>query len=188
MAREQLKQTSLDVVLALSGPICAGKSTLARGLSAELCADILSTRELLHQLTNTRDRATLQDLGEALDRQYGHHWMTRPALRQRAELPSESLLIIDAVRTLDQLSGLRLGAHVLHVHLTAPDPVLEGRYEQRVRRAISELSAYGAVRSSPTEAAVEALARVADVVLRTDALSIDETRAEVARHFRAGSS
>ncbi len=170
------------VVLALSGPVCGGKTTLARGLTTGMEAAILSTRELLIGLAPEGDRRTLQQFGEDLDRREAGAWVSRPAFRARTELDISRPLIVDAVRTAEQISALRVSVCVVHIHLAARVSVLKRRYDRR--RAIEpgfELAGYDAVRANPTEMAVDELAGFADLVLRTDLLGIEETQAEAQR-------
>jgi hypothetical protein len=107
-------------------------------------------------------------------------------LQARKELRDDLPLIVDAVRTVDQLSALRGGASLLHLHLTAADAVLKRRYEGR-RSADSgfEFASYAAVRANATEMGVENLARFAALVLDTGALDIAATRSRVVRLLRA---
>lgn len=177
---------SLGLVLALSGPVCGGKTTLARGLTTDQ-AEILSTRDLLVGLAGGGNRRILQQIGEELDRREAGAWVCRPALRAREELDRGRLLIIDAVRTADQVAALRESMDVVHVHLTANADVLEDRYEQRrLSQPELELAYYDSLRRSATETAADELADLAELVLRTDVFSIAGTLAE-ARSFLAGS-
>lgn len=172
-------------VLALSGPVCGGKTTLAQGLTTGMKAAILSTRELLSGLAGEGDRRTLQQFGEDLDRRQAGAWVCRPALEARAELDSSRPLIVDAVRTADQISALRVSVCVIHIHLTARVSVLKRRYEtRRVSEPGFELDGYHAVRADPTETTADELAGFADLVLRTDLLGIEETQAETQRFLR----
>ena len=76
------------------------------------------------------------------------------------------VLVIDAVRKKRQVERLRerFGQAVKHLHVMAPDPVLEERYRKRGRDADMETS-YKSAKSTPTEMEVRGLHAVADVVI-----------------------
>lgn len=152
-------------------------------------AESLSTRDLVTRLAGGGDRTNLQEFGEELDRREAGAWVCRPALRARAELERDRPLVIDAVRTADQVAALGETMDVVHVHLTANAEVLRRRYEQRqVSQPDLEPAVYDLVRANPTEMASDKLARIAELVLRTDVLSIEGTLAEMRRFLSAGRS
>ena len=68
-------------VIALSGPVAAGKSTLASALEVEYGADRLRTQRLLRSIAEQRGtslpstRGALQDFGDALDQESGGAWL-----------------------------------------------------------------------------------------------------------------
>src|SRR5687768_15119620 len=106
-------------IVAISGRIAAGKSTLATGLAAEFGCARVSTRELLHEiLPRTRKaRADLQVAGELLDQRTNGNWVAQAVTKRRIELPDDTTVIVDSVRIRGQIYGLRraFGSHVLHL-------------------------------------------------------------------------
>jgi adenylosuccinate synthase len=161
-------------VLVISGPVGAGKTTLAQGLAKRHGALRVSTRELLLARLGERggDRRSLQEAGAALDRETGGRWVADSVkeVLQRQEGPARPL-IVDSVRIASQIEALRsaLGSQVVHVHLSAPEQALEARYEQRRSQAVSdpERTSFEEARADATERGVEGLAEVADLVLNT---------------------
>lgn len=163
------------VVVALSGPVASGKSTLARLLAERWDAEIVSTREEIQQISRERghslsDRRGLQEFGDSLDHETQGRWVAEAAERQ--SLVGRRLLIIDAVRIQDQVKALResFGRALVHVHLETTDRAeLARRY--RVRREqggpIAELDSYDDVTRNVTEARINELGDHADVVLDT---------------------
>jgi len=168
---------TLRIVL-LSGPVCAGKSALARRLEERHAAKIIKTRELiLKQSPRTKpDRVSLQKAGQRLDRKDEGAWVGEALQRTidakaNGQTPS-GLFVVDAVRIRGQIDAIRRAydpdAH--HVHLTAPDDELERRFQARSGESDQELD-YGDLKRNRTERQVETLADVADIVVSTDRCS-----------------
>jgi adenylosuccinate synthase len=157
-------------VVAISGRVCAGKTTLATHLEREIPGHRVSTRELLQKRFSVHGRSELQLAGAELDRATAGRWVADAI----SKLASDLSVIVDAVRITGQLEGLRDCAATFHVHLWARPEVLEARYEQqRATRPALELSSYSAVEADPTEAQVDSLTEIADVVLDTSDLLPD---------------
>ena len=79
------------------------------------------------------------------------------------------------------MDGLReiFGNRVVHVHLTASEKELERRYGQR-RSKMQELDSYAQVRADPTEAKVDDLAEMADIVVDTELCNDEDVVARAA--------
>lgn len=163
-------------IVALSGPVGAGKSTLAANLAAQYGAIHVRTRDLM-ALRGARtgvapptDRAGLQAHGDQLDVETGGTWVAEE-LAERVEEGADGFHIIDGVRIADQVEGLRraFGRDVIHLHLDAPRDELSARYERRRVEGsqIEELESYDQVALNATEANVSALAADADVAINS---------------------
>src|SRR5712691_9676333 len=156
----------LTVVL-LSGPIASGKTTLARELRQFASAEDISTSGLIAaSLDREADRGELRALGQNANFQ-GSDWLVR-AVRQAGDRSQErQIIVVDAIRTLEQLVGLRKAAagtwRILHVHLAGDAKLLARRHEGRR----DDGSAWDQAMRAPTEAAVQALEAEADVVIDT---------------------
>ena len=154
------------MIVVLSGPVAVGKSAFAGALSTRFEVTKVSTREFIRRRCGTSDdRGELQRAGERLDKETGGAWIVE-AVRTVAEgAPAGCLTLVDSVRIPAQLRALReaFGCELLHVHLTASDQVLRGRYAGRTH-ATREFDTYDKVQASPTEAGVGDLAGIADVV------------------------
>ncbi|MCR1981394.1 adenylosuccinate synthetase [Cellulosimicrobium cellulans] len=172
----------MAIVVAVSGPVASGKSTLAQRLAERWEGTVVSTREEIGRLadesgTLLRDRGSFQEYGDALDRETHGQWVVEAAMR--ASVQPHRLLIIDAVRIQDQVVALRkeFGRALVHVHLATTDRgVLAERYRARQVDAspITELASYEEVLRNPTEAQVGELADHADVVLDTVRNTVDD--------------
>ncbi len=111
----------------------------------------------------------MQKAGEGLDRKTSGAWVQEEltdVLREAANSPP-SALILDAVRIAGQIEAVRrsYGRRVLHIHLTAPPEVLEARYKARRPEGFREFDSYAEVLNNPTEAKVNDLMGLADVVI-----------------------
>lgn len=173
-------------IVAISGRIASGKTTLANGLAEQFGCLRVSTRELLHELLpkTTAARADLQAAGEALDRRSGGGWVAQAVARRTVGLPTGVTMIVDAVRIRGQIDGLRraFGSRVLHLHLSAPREELSKRFKRRTGRAGEALS-YEATQRDPTESQVETLADIADVVIDTKRCSARDVIVRAAAHL-----
>lgn len=174
-------------VIVLTGPVASGKSTLAESLQARFGAVRISTRSLLLARldeNHPRDREALQNFGDAVDKETGGRWLADGAWQQAGELPNDAVIVIDSPRRPEQIEALRKSfpRQVVHVHLSAPLPVLAERYKSRPSE-VEELASYEAVRANPTEAAVDSLAAQADVVIDTSRATQDDVLALAASHL-----
>ncbi|WP_257461545.1 adenylosuccinate synthetase [Archangium lipolyticum] len=175
-----------ETLVVISGPIGAGKSTLAQGLERRHGALRFSSGQLLrHQLGGDGGRLELQAAGEALDRETGGRWVAESlmdVLKARAQPPP--LVVVDSIRIPLQLEALRqrLGSRMVHVHLTAPAEALEARFGQRSSRTDEGVS-FEQARANRTESAVHRLADTADLVIDTWRTPPDAVLVLVASHL-----
>lgn len=160
------------VVVVLSGPVSAGKTTLASRLRDRFGAIHLKTSTLLEELAEGRvplERGAMQRFGARLDTQTGGKWVAEDLVPRITNLPEDAVVVIDAARIADQIDALRAGLprQVVHVHLTAPRDALERRYAQRPKTRFKERATYAEVLANPTERRVPKLKSDADVVIDT---------------------
>jgi len=175
------------LIVLLSGPVGSGKTTLCTRLK-EAYSSVLhvKTGEYLKKKFPAKDaeRRALQEAGETLDRRNRGAWVrdcVSDALRD-PDIPDEIVVIVDAVRISGQVDAMReaYGRKVIHVHLTAPREVLERRYRRRKPHGIKELASYGEVIQNFTEAKVEDLKAIADVVIDTKRSTPEDVETRVA--------
>ena len=111
-------------VIALSGPVSSGKSTLATSLADwSPKIRIFKTHEMIrHRLGPKPERRTLQEAGELLDKRTGGDWVAQDLAKKTLDLPDDASAVVDSIRITDQVAELRkvFGSRVIHVHLTAP--------------------------------------------------------------------
>lgn len=154
-------------IVVLSGRIGAGKSALAEKLASRYGAHILKTHEIIEQVTKAEGyRGELQAAGERLDTETNGAWLAREMTK--LDVPGDALLVVDSVRIEAQIDAIRetFGRIVTHIHLTAPESVLEARYRKRPPR-FHEPESYAKASQNKTESQVETLANVCDVLIDT---------------------
>src|SRR5262245_27569427 len=121
----------------ISGRICNGKSGLARRLGGEFGYLVVRTSSLLTEEARKRgvscDRLSLQKLGDTLDGETEHRWLLDEIQGIAATLPENVPIVVDNIRTRQQLAHFR-SKHdweIVHAHLWAPIFELEKRFERR---------------------------------------------------------
>lgn len=112
-------------------------------------------------------RGALQDFGDALDQESGGAWLADAVLAHAGDSRA-AMIVVDAVRTLDQIEALRdRFVHVDHLHVYAPRHVLDSRYQQRDSE-FQEFSSYDEVAANATESHIGSLREDAEVAIDTD--------------------
>ena len=166
------------LVVALSGPLGSGKSELATGLSGRFGTLTFSSSGYLRSL-GASARPGQQALGDDLDRG-GSQWLADSVaswLQQQAA-PEDAVVVVDAIRREGQVKALRqgFGTRVLHLHLSARPDVLEARYQARAKARGGDAD-FALARAHATEAQVEDLARIADVMIDTSRADAEDVLA-----------
>ena len=170
----------MDIVVALSGAIAVGKSTVASKLVERWGGTVVKTRDALVDLASKRgvdltERRAMQEFGDVLDAETAGRWVSDAAHAHDAD--GSRLLIVDAVRIREQIEELRVsfGRRLVHVHLVAADrSVLADRYRERRRDSVTELASYEMLAENSTEANIDELGKIADVVLDTHRNTIED--------------
>lgn len=201
-------------IVAISGQVGAGKSTMARGLADRYDAHLISTKDLLRVTAQLRgddlaaERSAMQQYGANLDVETGGAWVAEAVAEQiqaglagtSSGLPADpdvafrgddlpsGLVVVDAVRILDQVDTLRAafgGASVTHMHLYSSPEELATRYEHRGDGSgLRELDSYDEVAKDPTEQQVSGLLDDADVSIDTERSSISDVLIRAAAALR----
>lgn len=177
-------------IVVISGPVGAGKTTLAKRLTQHFPAAHIRTRDLMADRADQQgeelptDRAGLQTFGERLDQETDGTWVAQELAEHVEEIESERLIIVDSVRIARQVEAIRgaFGRDVLHLHIHAPYEELTVRYEQRraFGSEIEELASYEQVARNATEAHVIELAGEADVAIDSKRCSPDDVEVRAA--------
>jgi len=177
-------------IVVLSGSIAAGKSTLCTDLVETFSFQLVKTNVLLSLLGEGQvdfERIALQDFGEKLDRETKGDWIRQALLTMadKSELALDSNIVIDSVRIEPQIDALRkvFGNRVVHIHLWAPDEVLEFRFKKRKKKKFVEAGSFAETQKNPTEIGVRRLKEIADVVVNTDRCLEKDVVTRVASHL-----
>lgn len=175
-------------VVLISGHICTGKTDLAKRLQQEFGYHIIRTSALVKAEAEKRrlktDRLDLQVLGDMLDMETGHKWLLEAALGQVTGLPAEQPIVIDNVRTWNQLEFFRQqhGFVIIHVHLYVRDrKVLEKRFNDRnTKRAAENTETYSDADLIKNESDIAKFKLDADVRINTNRTDGKDTLVRVA--------
>jgi len=166
------------LLIVISGPVKAGKSELARRLSARLAADIVSTGAVLRDEYGAAARPpqlalrlSLQALGEQLDKDTGGAWVHAAVDRRATRLRATQPIVVDAVRVPEQLALLRNDRRfsVVHIHLSADVATLRSRYDAAAAIASdgADWPTYDVVRENETEARIGQMKELTRLRLNT---------------------
>jgi adenylosuccinate synthase len=174
--------------VALSGKICAGKSTLCERLVRHTGAKLVKTNEIIQALAGEGSAATrsaLQTLGEKLDRETGGKWVADGLEMILSAGQTEQIVVIDAVRIQSQIDELRIkfGLNVFHIHLTIDDAVAGARYSSRTAK-FAEFATYEEASKNATEANVEHLSEKSDALIDTSYCAANDVWIRAATHLR----
>jgi hypothetical protein len=128
--REMYASRLTRTVIGLSGPISAGKTTVARRLEgrgyfyarfSEVLADLLTSEGV------AVTRQALQNLGETIRKDPGQRWLCRQLF---GRLPKTGNIVIDGLRHPEDHGFFveRFGPAFTHVHLSAATSLRRDRY------------------------------------------------------------
>lgn len=166
----------------LSGPIASGKTTLAAMLARDRGYQHVRVRRIIESLSggSSLSRANLQAVGLALEEATEGKWLGE-ALVTSSVLAGP--VVIDAVRTLEQLTDLRARtlSSSIAVHVTARLEVRRARFKASEEGARTELLQ---AQQSGTDPGAETLSGEANVVLDTSDSSPEESFHELDRALR----
>jgi predicted nuclease with RNAse H fold/dephospho-CoA kinase len=159
------------VVIGLSGPLAAGKTTAARALEAlglHYARYSMVVEDSVRRRGREPTREAMQEEGQRLHVTKGQRWLGAELLRS---LPDGGNYVIDGLRFPEDHAYLAetFGPAFVHVHISAPASVREERY---VERGASPAEFERAARHN-VEAEVSKLQRLAHVVVTNEGSTED---------------
>jgi hypothetical protein len=158
-------------IVGLSGPLAAGKTTVA-GLLKGFGFSHISIRAVLEDILpqgQTPSRAELQELGMRVHDQEGQLWLYEAALARVR--PEVSLVVIDSMRFGGDpaIFARMFGVRFLHLHICAPQEIRRLRYMSRGGSA----QEFDLAEMHPVEGEVELLASAAQRTIVNEGTQLD---------------
>jgi adenylosuccinate synthase len=159
-------EVALKYIIAISGPVAVGKSVLADELIKRFRTHRISTRQILIDRGIENERGALIDAGNRLDAETDGAWVRDGVQPYLAANEDKQVILVDAVRTAQQIGHLRetYGERFFHVHVTAPLEIIRERYKARAATTDQKRN-YDEVMADPTERGVWALDGIASRVV-----------------------
>ncbi|SEA18509.1 ribonuclease H-like domain-containing protein [Nitrosospira multiformis] len=153
-------------VIGLSGPLAAGKTTVARFLIEKgYCYGRFSqvVEAVLKERAIPVTRQTLQELGEELHHDPGQRWLGHQLAKR---FPKEGNVVVDGIRFPEDRALLieTFGPAFYHIHLQASPNIRKQRFYQREGTSTS----FEVANTHNVEARVNELAELADKVIRNE--------------------
>lgn len=164
----RLEVSRKPVVIGVSGPIAAGKTTLAEILRAQGYAYTrfsLVIDEILKERNLPLNRLNRQMMGVEINREGRQRELAERTISKVAEARA---IVVDGLRFPDDHAFLKekFGFRFRHIHVRAPDHVRRERYAERLELPTFEAhKAFEEANASEVESMVPALGRLADETL-----------------------
>jgi adenylosuccinate synthase len=167
----------------ISGKTCSGKSGLASLLEKQFGFAVVCDRRAIEdaEWRLRVDQPDILDRRRDLDQAAHEQWMLLETQAMCASENDDRPLVVDHLDTLAQVLQFRqaFGANLVHVHLYASDPTLQGRYAKRVQGQTSP-PAYEDVNQLKDPDEIDALKQDADVRIYTERSDSEDTLVRVA--------
>jgi uncharacterized protein YprB with RNaseH-like and TPR domain/predicted nuclease with RNAse H fold/dephospho-CoA kinase len=162
--RVQPESWRTRVVVGISGPIAAGKTTAAehlQSLSFSYGRYSLVLADLLRERGEEVTRDALQELGVDINKHPGQRWLCKRLASRFG--PASSAIVIDGLRHPEDHAFLveHFGPAFFHVHLVASDEIRLARYRGRG----GSLADFRAADKHPAEKQVTMLSELAHATL-----------------------
>ncbi len=169
--------------IALAGPACSGKSTVARALAEKLDLQLVTARTTIEISVGQRGltREQLVAHGASLERERPGEWLVEAVAGVAGDAP----LVVDSVRTEAQLAALtRWRPRLLTMFLTAPTEVRRRRFRARATAGEMDFDELGA---TAVEMEAQILGPACDAVFDSAKLSSVEIVEMIVRALSAPS-
>ena len=171
-------------IVVFSGPIAAGKTTIASLLQRRHGVRVCRTSDLLRAKVGANpNRVDLQRAGAELDNRTAGRWVADALAQFVLEEgigDADDIVVLDSVRRLEQIEALRgaFGSRLVHVHVTASSEKLAANYRRRRRQG--DTADYATVTADPIEAGVGQLASEADLLIDRGRMLPEDAAVKVA--------
>lgn len=182
-------------LLLLSGPVAVGKSAVANQLIEQHNFEKISSGQYLKSLAEKQckgtSRVALQSLGDSLDESTCYRWLIDEIVKVRtAAAPEHEAWLFDSVRKRRQVVNFKdvYGHLTFHVHLNAPEEILQQRYEARLADGgeYAGNTPYSVAKSHPNEVEACSLIEVADAIVDLSKMLPEKAAAEILKRWNIG--
>ncbi len=174
-------------VVLISGRICTGKSALSRQLVSAFGYRAVRTSEILksiaHRQGSKSDRASLQSLGDEVDEATRSRWVCDAVEQLVKELPYETPVVVDSIRTAAQLEHFRrkYDWRIVHAHLYGPtDELLQRFAAKQASRPEESNQTFSSADLIKSEKDIDYFKKDADVRINTARTDSKDTLVRVA--------
>jgi len=155
-----------EMVIGISGKICAGKTTTARVLEQRGWAYTRFSLVIDDEIVGrgeAPDRTTRQRVGIELNRTKGQRWLCDKVLER---VSGQKLIVVDGLRFPEDHAFFaeRFGSNFVHMHVKAPTALRAHRY----RQGEWDNTPFEVADNQPVEAKIDELERLASVTLQND--------------------
>ncbi|MQA65488.1 MAG: DUF429 domain-containing protein [Alphaproteobacteria bacterium] len=154
------------IVIGISGPIAAGKTTAARLLETKGFANARFSavlEELLKERRAIVTRKSLQAIGEEINKNPGQRWLAKKLAHYHGDA---TMIVIDGLRHPEDHASMVecFGPRFFHVHLSVAENTRRRRY-RAMHRSVRE---FDRAITHPVEAKVEYLAVLAPELIENE--------------------
>jgi uncharacterized protein YprB with RNaseH-like and TPR domain/predicted nuclease with RNAse H fold len=160
------------LVIGISGPIAAGKTTLARHLERQGFTYVRYSQVLENELNAqgvAPDRAGLQRLGEQLNASGKQRWLSSQLFMAAGD---SQRIVVDGIRFAEDHAfwSERAGPNFHHIHVASAYDVRRARYER-----LDPEADFSAISAQPVERQVASLGRLAHLTIENGGRLSDAT-------------
>lgn len=161
-----LSAPNLPLVLGISGPIGAGKTTAARFIESDGFAYSRFSQVIDDEIIKQGlipDRETRQKIGWKINRDKGQRWLCEQVLER---VGGADKVVIDGLRFPEDHAYFfeRFSTRFVHLHIRAPEAVRCARLESL---GVSK-EQFAAAMKQPTESSVDQLAELASAIVENN--------------------
>jgi dephospho-CoA kinase len=158
--------TQNDMVIGISGRICAGKTTAARLLEGRGFAYTRFSMVIDDEIIasgGVPDRKTRQRVGSEIHEEKGQRWLCEKVLDR---VQGRKLIVIDGLRFPEDHAYFSetFGANFHHVHIVSPEPVRRARFYASTNGEPT----FSEADLQPVESKIDQLESIATVVIENN--------------------
>lgn len=171
-------------IVVMTGMSCSGKSSTAKLLKIKYGFEIVRTSLIIAKKYRCElgDKIALQKYGDYLDKETQYAWLANEIEYLDSTLDKNKAIVIDSVRNPGQLEKVRAVRdwQIIHVHLYAPQCVLEDRFTGTQAISILPEINYSIANMLKEQSDIDAFVKDADLKLWTGRPDPEDIVAKIA--------